>query len=120
MTKKSKQKFKYLENGKSIRGEIKNIFHRFKGLPKNCLRPESAPLRKRLNEIDICKVPTKEIISVAELVLKNNCFEFHENVCRQISRAAIGTKFAPPHASIFMDEMVAKFLNITIAAIHLA
>ena len=103
MTKKSRQKFKYLENGKSFRGEIKSTFHRFKGLwvPKNCLRPASAPLRKRLNEIGICKVPNKEIISVAEFTLKNNCFEFDENICRQISRAAIGTKFAPPQRFYF-------------------
>ena len=46
MTKKSKQKFKYLENEKSFWGEIKNIFFVFKGISvvKNCLRPESAPL----------------------------------------------------------------------------
>ena len=44
MTKKSRQKFKYLENEKSFYGEIKSIFHYFKGLSvaKNCLRPESA------------------------------------------------------------------------------
>ena len=43
MTKKSRQKLKDLENGKSFRVEIKSIF---KGLSvaKNCLRPESTPL----------------------------------------------------------------------------
>ena len=29
-------------------------------------------LRKKLNKTGICKVPTEEIISVAQLVLKNN------------------------------------------------
>ena len=29
MTKKSRQKFKYLENEKGFQGEIKNIFHHF-------------------------------------------------------------------------------------------
>ena len=29
MTKKSRQKFKYLENKKSFEDEIKNIFHHF-------------------------------------------------------------------------------------------
>ena len=46
IAKKSRQKFKYLENGKSSEGEIKSIFIIFKGLSdaKNRLRPESAPL----------------------------------------------------------------------------
>ena len=37
-------------------------------------------LRKRLNETGICKVPTEEIISMAEFVLKNNYFEFNEKI----------------------------------------
>ena len=47
MTKKSRQKFKYLENEKSFWGEIKSISHHFKGLSitQNCLRSESAPLK---------------------------------------------------------------------------
>ena len=47
ITKKSKQKFKYLEIETSFKGEIKSsIFHIFKGFSntKNCLRPESASL----------------------------------------------------------------------------
>ena len=32
MTKKSKQKFKFLDNNNSSKGEIKNIFHHIKGL----------------------------------------------------------------------------------------
>ena len=47
MIKKSKQKFKYLENDKSFYGEIKSIFIIFKRLPiaKNCLRSETVLLR---------------------------------------------------------------------------
>ena len=46
MTKKSRQKLKYLENKKSFWSEIKSIFHHFQGLwvAKNCFRPESVPL----------------------------------------------------------------------------
>ena len=33
----------------------------------------------------------------------------NEKVCKQISGTAIGTKFAPPYACIFMDEMEASF-----------
>ena len=43
-TKKSLQKFKYLENEKSFKGDIKSIFHHFQRVFKNSLRPESAPL----------------------------------------------------------------------------
>ena len=41
MTKKSRQKFKYLETEKSFKGEIKSIFIFFEGLSgdKSCLRP---------------------------------------------------------------------------------
>ena len=44
ITKKSREKLKYLGNEKSFKGERKSNFHHFKGLlvPKNC--PESAPL----------------------------------------------------------------------------
>ena len=47
MSKKSRQKPKYLENEKRFNGEIKSIFHHFKRdfSAKNCLRPESAALR---------------------------------------------------------------------------
>ena len=48
---------------------------------------------------------------MAELVLKNNYFEFNEKVCKQILGTAIGTKFAPPYACIFMDEMKTSFLK---------
>ena len=46
MTKKSRQKFKYLENKKTFLDEIKSIFLQFQRLSvaKNCLRPETAPI----------------------------------------------------------------------------
>ena len=50
MTKRSRQKLKYIEDQKSFCGEIKSIFIIFKGLSvaKNCLRRESAPLKSNL------------------------------------------------------------------------
>ena len=46
MTKTSRQTFKYPENGKSLLDK-KAFFISFKGLSvaKNCLRPESVPLK---------------------------------------------------------------------------
>ena len=48
---------------------------------------------------------------MAEFVLKNNFFEFNGEVKRQKSGAAIRTKFAPPCACIFMDEVETEFLK---------
>ena len=46
MTKKPRQKLKYLEKEKSFQGGIESIFIIFKGLStaKNCLTPENTPL----------------------------------------------------------------------------
>ena len=48
---------------------------------------------------------------MAEFVLKNNYFQFSDKVYQQISGTAIGTKFAPPYACIFMDQVEGKFLQ---------
>ena len=48
---------------------------------------------------------------MAEFVLKNNFFEFDSKVFQQIAGTAIGTKFAPPYACIFMDQLETKFLE---------
>ena len=48
---------------------------------------------------------------MADFVLKNNFFEFNGAVKRQQSAAAIGTKFVPPYACIFMDEVETEFLK---------
>ena len=48
---------------------------------------------------------------MAELVLKNNIFEFNSKTYQQKSGTAIGTKFAPPYVCIYMDEVELKFLE---------
>ena len=48
---------------------------------------------------------------MAQFVLKNNFFEFNNDVFQQISGTAIGTKFAPPYACIFMDQIEITFLR---------
>ena len=48
------------------------------------------------------KIPSSELVNIAEFVLKNNYFEFDSKVKKQISRTAIGTKFAPPYPCIFI------------------
>ena len=59
-------------------------------------------LREALDKRDEKIIPSKEILKMAEFILKNNYFEFGKKIRQQISRTAIGTKFAPPYAGIFM------------------
>ena len=44
-------------------------------------------------------------------VIKNNYFEFNREVKHQISGTAIGSKFPPRYASIFMDKIETNFLD---------
>ena len=44
-------------------------------------------------------------------IAKNNYFKFNGKVKQQISGTAIGTKFAPPYACIFMDEVETSFIE---------
>ena len=48
---------------------------------------------------------------MADFVLKNNYFEFNGQIKQQISGTAIGTKFAPPYACLFMDKIETAFLE---------
>ena len=50
-------------------------------------------------------VSTDDLVKMARFVLENNYFEFNGDVKKQISGTAIGTKFAPPYACIFMDDL---------------
>ena len=68
-------------------------------------------LREALNKRDEKIIPTEELLKMAEFVLKNNYFEFGNKIKQQISGTAIGTKFAPPYAYIFMSDVETKFLE---------
>ena len=57
-------------------------------------------------------VSTDTLIELAELVLKNNIFNFNEKTLKQKRGATIGTKFAPPYGILFMAELEEKFLEI--------
>ena len=47
-------------------------------------------------------VAADTLIELATLVLKNNIFKFSKKIYKQICGTAIGTKFAPPYAVLFM------------------
>ena len=68
-------------------------------------------LKEALENRSVKKIPTENLIKMAEFVLKNNLFEFNNKVFQQISGTAIGTKFAPPYACIYMDRVGQEFLE---------
>ena len=61
----------------------------------------SEALDKRVDK----RVSTNLLVSMAEFVLTNNYFGFGSEVFHQLKGTAIGTKFAPPYACIFMDKL---------------
>ena len=71
-------------------------------------------LRNALENRNYQEIPTKYFIKMAEFVLKNNSFEFDSSVFQQILGTAIGTKFAPLYACIFVDQHKIKFLETQI------
>ena len=68
-------------------------------------------LKLKLEEQSSTKIPTNDLVKLAEFVLKNNLFEFNDKVKQQISGTAIGIKFAPPYTCIYMDKTETDFLK---------
>ena len=68
-------------------------------------------LRESLEKRDKKTIPTEKLIEMTEFVLKNNLFEFNGETYQQISGTAIGTKFAPPYACIFMDKVEREIID---------
>ena len=68
-------------------------------------------LKKALDNREDKSISTDDLTKMAVFVLKNNYFEFNGNVKKKISGTAIGTKFAPPYACIFMDQVETEFLK---------
>ena len=56
-------------------------------------------LQDRVNK----QIPTIDLVKMAECVLSNNCFKFSEKVFLQISGTAVGKKFAPRYACIYVQ-----------------
>ena len=117
-----------MQNGwsyiKDSNDSIKKIKH-LKSTPDNALLVTADAVRlspsippeaglKALKEVlgrrEEKKISTKVLVKIAEFVLKNNYFQFNGQVKHQISGTAIGIKFTPTYACIFMDEIETKFL----------
>ena len=68
-------------------------------------------LKEAFEKRDIKKIPTEDLVKMTEFVLNNNIFEFNSKEYQQKSGTAIGTKFAPSYACIYMYEVEQKFLE---------
>ena len=68
-------------------------------------------LREALDNRENKHIPTDNLLKMAELVLKNNYFEFNGKVKKQLLCTAIGTTFATTYAGIFMDKLESDFLK---------
>ena len=68
-------------------------------------------LKDALGNLENKTVSTEDLMKEAGFVLENNYFEFNGIVKQQISGTAVGTKFAPTYACIFMDKLETDLIN---------
>ena len=71
-----------------------------------------ASLYKFLETRENKQISSDTLAELAEIVLKNNIFEFDEKTFKQKRGTAIGTKFAPPYAILYMADLEEKLLEI--------
>ena len=69
-------------------------------------------MRKILNKRFNPEIPTDHIVDLAELVLKNNNFEFDGKHFLQKCGTAIGTRMAPAYANLFMHDLESRLLDL--------
>ena len=79
------------------------------GLYPNILYGEGlASLDKFLKTRDNKQLSSVTLVELAEIVLKNNIFEFDENSFKPKRGTAIGTRFASLYAILFMADLEEK------------
>ena len=61
-----------------------------------------------LNTREDQSISTRSLMELAELALKNNIFEHDSKIFKQEQGTAIGAKFVPPYAIIYMGEFGKK------------
>ena len=68
-------------------------------------------MRYYLSDRMVQNVSTESLCHLAKIVLENNFFEFGKKKFKQKLGTAIGTKFAPPYANLFMVRLEEDFLE---------
>ena len=82
------------------------------GLYSNIPHSEGLTSLRRVLELsDNKQISSDAILELAEIVPKNNIFQFDEKTFKQVRETAIGTKFAPPYAILFMAGLEEKILS---------
>ena len=77
------------------------------GLYNNILHEEGLQsLEESLNERNNPEIPTDYLVKLMEIILKNNLFNFHDELYRQEIGCAMGTKAAPSYADNFMARKI--------------
>ena len=71
-----------------------------------------ASLYKFLETRENKQISSDTLTELAEIVLKNNIFEFDKKTFKQKNGTAIGPKFAPPYAILLTADLEEKMLEI--------
>ena len=86
----------------------------FVGLYPNVPHVEGlVSLRRFLDARADKKETTETLVELAEIVLKNNTFQFNKKTLKQLTGAVIGTKFSPSYAFLFMADLEERLLEET-------
>ena len=87
-----------------------NVVGRYPSIPHNeCIQA----LKQKLEEQPSTKIPTNDLVKLAEFVQENNLFKFNGKVklsSRFLELLQI-QKFAPPYFCIYMDKTETDFLK---------
>ena len=70
-----------------------------------------ASIRKHLNNRENKEVTTKTLAELADIILKNNYFQFLNKTFKQKRGTAIGTKFTPPYSILVMEDLEKRLLS---------
>ena len=70
-------------------------------------------MKEFLNQREVKDISEKSLCDLATIILKNNFFEIGEEVYHQLLGTAIGTKFAPSFANLFMAGLEKKIFENT-------
>ena len=82
------------------------------GLYNNIPHDEGlSSLQQGLDERNNPEIPTDYLIKLMEIILRNNLFNFHEQLYRQEIGCAMGTKPAPSYADIFMSRKIDNMIT---------
>ena len=73
------------------------------------LNPHEVGLLDVLDKREQHSIPTSELIMMTDFILRNKYFQLNAQIKQQISGNAVGTKFAPPYACLFMGKIETAF-----------